>query len=194
MVVPEGQDDAITVREYLRQTQDLLASIKIEEVIRVVDVLRAARRRGATVFIIGNGGSAAGASHFATDLTKASRRSHGPPLRVTSLTDNAALMTAASNDEGYDRVFVSQLEGLLREEDVVVAISASGRSPNVLAAVEFVRQRRAISVALVGFDGGELLGCADHAVHIRSAAGAYGPVEDALLAVHHSIAECLVLA
>lgn len=183
-------DDAAVARDYFRSVHGLLDSVDIASVERAVAALRAARESGSVVYVAGNGGSATAASHFATDLLKATRGSERP-LRVLGLTENVALITALANDENYESVFVGQLESLLRRGDVLVVISASGNSPNVLRAVQLAKDRAATSLALVGFDGGALLREADIAIHVTSERGAYGPVEDVLLAIHHVIADCL---
>ncbi len=187
----EPIDDDAVARAYLDSTRRLLAAVDVDQVTRVVKVLREARERAATVYIVGNGGSAATASHFAADLSKATVRDGSARVRALSLTDNVALMTALSNDQGYEQVFTGQLHGLLRADDVLIAISASGNSPSVLRAVELAHQRRATSIAFVGFDGGELLRCADLAIHVASERGVYGPVEDLHLAIHHLVTTCL---
>ena len=192
--VPESVGDSDVLRTYFTRLRDLLGGVDYEALERIVDLLRVARDRGSAVYVAGNGGSAAAASHFATDLAKATRRPGKSPLRVLSLTDNTAWLTALANDEGYEHVFTGQLESLLRDGDVLILISASGNSPNVIRAAELARQRGAKSVALVGFDGGQLLRLVDISVHAASETDAYGPVEDTLLAVHHAIAACLARA
>lgn len=187
----EPIDDVAVAREYAQRTGEILRSIDLEQVARAVAALRDARTRGATIFLLGNGGSASTASHFATDLTKATGRDGAPGVRALSLTDNVSLMTALSNDVSYEEVFTGQLDPLLRANDVVIAISASGESPNILRAVELARARKATTIALVGFDGGRLVRSVDIAIHVRSSRGEYGPVEDVHLAIHHMVAACL---
>lgn len=187
----EPVDDAALVRAYVDSTSRLLAALDVVQVARVAQALREARRRGATVFVVGNGGSAATASHFVTDLNKLTDRDDAPHIRALSLTDNVPFMSALSNDVDYEHVFSGQLDRLLRPGDVLVAISASGRSPNVLRAVEHARARGLRTIALVGFDGGALLSLAEMAIHVRSEHGAYGPVEDVHHAIQHVLAHCL---
>ena len=112
-------------------------------------------------------------------------------MRVFSLADNTACLSALGNDEGYEQVFASQVDGVVREGDVVLAISASGNSPNVLRAVELATARGATVVALVGFDGGALGDFAEQSVLVPSPVGAYGPVEDIHLMLGHIITRCL---
>lgn len=168
---------------YLSYLSHVFARIDCDAIAAFIDVLERARANGTTVFFCGNGGSAATASHFQNDLT----RWRTDPMKVVSLTDNVAVITALGNDYGYDRIFVMQLECLLAEGDVVVAISASGNSPNVVQAIEFANERKAISVGLTGFDGGRLGELCEIHVHVPSARGEYGPVEDAHMVLDHLV-------
>jgi D-sedoheptulose 7-phosphate isomerase len=177
---PEAADFADGYLGYLSQ---VFARIDREAVAQFVEALERARGEGATVFFCGNGGSAATASHFQNDLT----RWRTDPMKVVSLTDNVAVITALSNDYGYDQIFVMQLEPLLAEGDVVVAISASGNSPNVVQAIEFANERKAVTVGLTGFDGGRLGELCEIHVHVPSARGEYGPVEDAHMVLDHLV-------
>jgi D-sedoheptulose 7-phosphate isomerase len=145
--------------------------------------MRAARDRGATIFFAGNGGSSATAAHWVNDLAKSTRRPGVPPMRVMNLTDNVPWLTALANDEGYDRVFAGQLENLGKPGDVLVVISASGNSPNVLSAIEVAQQTGMVTMGLLGFDGGAALEQLDVVVWIRTEVGAYGLVETAHAAV-----------
>ena len=188
--VAEASEQALAA-DYFRQVSELARSVDLDAVEAVVGMLREARRRGSTVFVIGNGGSAATASHLATDLANAPRRAGQPPLRVFSLTDNNACLTAIGNDDGYDSVFASQLDRCLFPNDVLLAISASGNSPNILRAVELAKARGAWTAALTGFTGGDLTDMVDQAVLVRSPIGAYGPVEDVHLMLGHIFTNCL---
>jgi D-sedoheptulose 7-phosphate isomerase len=145
--------------------------------------------RGNTVFILGNGGSAATASHFACDLAKGTRAPGLPAFRVIPLSDNVPLLTAWANDTSYDRVFAEQLSTLVRPLDVVIAISASGNSPNVLQAAKVAQQSGAILIALTGHGGGQLSLLAN--LTIRVPAQSIEQAEDAHLIIAHSI--CVVL-
>ncbi len=144
-----------------------------------VDELRAARKEGKTVFIIGNGGSAATASHMANDFAKAQI------CRVLSLTDNISHISAIANDENYDDIFVSQLRGHFRQGDILIAISASGNSPNLIKAVEWVKEHGGKTIGLLGFDGGKLRELCDLSVLVKTPKGEYGPVEDIHLVIGH---------
>jgi D-sedoheptulose 7-phosphate isomerase len=149
------------------------------------EALLACHRRRGTVFVLGNGGSAATASHFVCDLAKGTRTDGFPAFRVVSVTDNMPLMTAWANDTSYDRVFAEQLSALVRPGDVVVALSSSGNSPNVLAATRVARQLGATTIALTGQSGGRLGRLAE--LTIRVPASSVEQVEDAHLAIAHSL-------
>jgi len=172
---------------YLRYVSQLLGRLDPRSIAAFIGLLEQAREDGTTVFFIGNGGSAATASHFANDIGVGSRTGRGKPFRALSLTDNVAAMTAIANDEGYDRLFVDQLRIHLRDGDSVVAISASGNSPNVIAAVTYAKSRGAPVVGLTGFDGGELRRLSDISIHVPTAKGEYGPVEDLHMVVDHLV-------
>lgn len=141
--------------------------------------------RGRTVLLAGNGGSAATASHIACDLAKGTRNGGGPTFRVVALTDNVPLMTAWANDTDYARVFAEQVNSLAQPGDLLVAISASGASPNIVAAAEAARDARALVLALTGRGGGLLAPLADLAIRIP--ADRIEIVEDAHMAIGHSL-------
>jgi D-sedoheptulose 7-phosphate isomerase len=180
-------------RRYALYLAELLAELDCEAIERVGRVFEDARKNGRTIFLIGNGGSAATASHFANDLGLGPRVKGGKPYRAISLTDNMAFVTAAGNDLGYETVFVEQLKTLMRPGDVVVAISASGNSPNVIKAIEYAKAHGACTVGLTGFDGGQLRKIVDECVHIDTPRGDYGPVEDLHLMLDHLMASYLTM-
>lgn len=146
-------------------------------------------RRGGAVFVMGNGGSAATASHFVCDLAKGTRIDGLPAFRVVALNDNAPLLTAWANDSGYERVFAEQLAALVRPGDLVMLISASGNSPNILAAVEVAHCAGATTIALTGATGGRLARCAHLSICVPTPS--IEQVEDAHLIVAHSL--CVAL-
>jgi D-sedoheptulose 7-phosphate isomerase len=177
---------------YLHYVGVVLSRISVDEIALFVEVLVAAREKETSIYFIGNGGSASTASHFANDLaigTKAWDKS----FRAVSLCDNQAIIMAIGNDYGYDQVFSKQLEVLLRKDDVVVAISASGNSGNLIHAMEFAKKRGAITVGLTSFDGGKLRKIVDVSVHVPAEKGEYGPAEDGHLVLDHLIGSYLKL-
>lgn len=155
------------------------------------DALEHARVRGQTIFLLGNGGSAATASHFAEDLWFGTHVDGKYAYRVVCLADNVPAITALANDTGYENVFIEQLRALFRPGDVVVAISASGNSPNVVRAIEYANANDGVTIGLTGFDGGRLRKICQVCVHVETAAGEYGPVEDIHLVMDHLITSYL---
>jgi D-sedoheptulose 7-phosphate isomerase len=172
---------------YLRYLSEVLASIDREAIAAFADALLAARSRGARIFFLGNGGSAATASHWVNDLT----RWRGRPFRALSLTENVAVLTAVANDYGYDHVFKQQLETLMGPGDMVVAISASGNSRNVIEAIEYANANGGVTVGLTGFDGGRLREIAQIVVHAPTNKGEYGPAEDVHTILDHLVTSYL---
>ena len=162
--------------EYAEYFGSSLKALDFKAVGQVIDVLLHTRENGKHIFFIGNGGSAATASHFANDVAIGTRCSN-KPFKAISLTDNSAIITAIANDDGYDQIFIKQLEVLMERGDVVVAISASGNSPNVVKAVEFANSIGGTTVGFTGFDGGKLKRICTTVVHVGTDRGEYGPVE-----------------
>jgi len=177
------------VFDYFEALGDVLRSCEREAVGRLGALLWAAWEADQQVFLLGNGGSAATASHFACDLGKGTVVPGKRRFRALSLADNLSMLTALGNDIGYDKVFTEQLVALLRPGDLVIAISASGNSPNVVDAVEYANQSGGVTAALVGFGGGRLKEIAQHTVHFAS--DNYGLVEDAHLVLEHALTQWL---
>lgn len=178
-------------RSYLTYLAEVLQGIEVSDIERFTKTLLDARERGATVFFIGNGGSAATASHFANDISIGTY-SYEKPFRVMSLTDNQAIITAIGNDFGYQDIFVRQLKVLGKPGDVVVGISASGNSPNLLAAFEYAKTAGIRTVAITAFDGGKLKPLADEGIHVPTAPKEYGPAEDAHMVLDHLVGAYLM--
>lgn len=178
---------------YLRDLADLFTRIDRQQVAAFAKALLDARARGARIYFLGNGGSAATACHFANDLLIAGNAG-GAPFRASSLADNMAIITATANDRDFREVFVRQLRSALDAGDVVIAISASGNSPNVLAAIEYANSAGAVTVGLTGFGGGRLRTMAQISVHVETEEGQYGPVEDAHLVLNHVVTSFLARA
>lgn len=184
-IFSESQSGADYGRRYAAYLSELLRSLDVEAIEKMMDIFQKARADGKTIFFAGNGGSAATCSHFAEDLAYGTWREGTKPFRVLGLADNAAYITALGNDEGYENVFVGQLRNLFEKGDVLVAISASGNSPNVVKAVEYANNMGGTTIGMVGFDGGKLKGICHHCCHVKTAKGAYGPVEDIHLVLDH---------
>jgi D-sedoheptulose 7-phosphate isomerase len=178
-------------RGYLSYLAELLEKMDESAVATFIDALVEARERGARIFFIGNGGSAATASHFANDVAIGCR-SWDRPFRAISLTDNVPVLTAIANDYGYEHIFALQLRTMMVPGDVVVAISASGNSPNVVRALQYANENGAVTVSLTGFDGGELKRISHINVHVPTEKGEYGPVEDVHMVLDHLVGAFLM--
>jgi Phosphoheptose isomerase len=179
-------EPAAFAQGYFDHVTEILAHIDVNAVASFIRELLDARERGARIFFLGNGGSASTASHFVNDISIGSK-SWSKPFRANSLVDNTAVLTAIANDDGYDEVFTQQLRSQLHQGDLVVAISVSGNSRNVVDAVEYAKSAGARTVALTGFDGGKLHTLADVIVHVPTNPGEYGLAEDAHLVLDHLI-------
>jgi D-sedoheptulose 7-phosphate isomerase len=178
-------------RAYLDYVQSVLRRIDTAEIGRFIRTLLDARERGAMVFFVGNGGSAATASHFANDLSIGTN-DYDTPFRAISLTDNVPVLTAIGNDFGYEEIFVRQLRILGKRGDVIVGISASGNSPNLLRAFEHARSAGIKTVAITAFDGGKLKAIADEGIHVSTGPKEYGPAEDAHMVLDHLVGAYLI--
>ena len=155
------------VEQYLDDVVQAAQAVDLAQVCQAVDCLQSAYNDGRAVYVIGNGGSAAAASHLAQDLSKGSMPDiEGKRFRVLSLTDNVPFMTALSNDIGFDRVFDLQLRQFAEPNDILIVISGSGNSPNVLKAVEYAKTLPMTTISLTGFDGGALHKASDIQLHV----------------------------
>lgn len=167
----------------------MLSALPAQEVTGTGRRLLECYDRGGTVFLVGNGGSAATASHFACDLSKGTRSDILPRFRVVALTDNVPLMTAWGNDDSFDRIFAEQLTALVRSGDVVLAISASGNSPNVLEAMRAARAAGAVTIAWTGPSGGQVAELVDSVVRVP--AETIEGVEDGHMVMAHALTRYL---
>jgi len=177
-------------KNYFSYLTSIFDKIDLSEIEEFINILLDARERGATVYFIGNGGSASTASHFANDLAFGVRE-YNKPFKVVSMVDNTSVMTALGNDNGYDEIFSRQLQIYGKSGDVLVAISASGNSKNLIKAFECALPIGIKTVALTAFDGGRLRKMADHCVHVPTNKGEYGPAEDLHLILDHLVGNYL---
>jgi len=176
-------------KDYLTELKAVFDRLPLTELDRVIQTVEAAHKAGRQIFIIGNGGSAATASHMMNDLCKGTLGHKGDApwkrFRVIALTDNVSLMTAWANDTDYRHVFSEPLKNLAERGDLLVAISASGNSPNIIAAVEAAKVIGLQVIGLAGFGGGKLAQMADVSFVVPS--DGYGPVEDVHMILDHII-------
>ena len=178
-----------SVSNYITTLQQTMDQLPRETIVRVIDLLHAARLSGRQVFIMGNGGSASTATHFVCDLSKNTRHQAWPHFKAIGLSDNMAVFSAYANDEGYENVFSQQLANLVMPDDIVIAISASGNSKNILNGVLFAKSQNAITIGFTGFDGGSLASLVDIDVHVNSTVIEH--VEDIHLMLEHIIVKSL---
>lgn len=176
---------------YFDYLQSVLKRVDTMEVGCFIQTLLDARERGVTVFFIGNGGSAATASHFANDLAIGTNH-YDRPFRAISLTDNVPSITAISNDFGYEEIFVRQLRILGKKGDVLVGISASGNSPNLIKAFDYALSAGIRTVAITAFDGGKMKTLADEGIHVPTGPKEYGPAEDVHMVLDHLVGAYLM--
>jgi len=171
----------------LKATIDRIPADDVEAAVKLVDRTRRAR---CVVYIAGNGGSAATASHFVNELTKSVENPGLPRVRAYALTDNIPLFSAYANDQGYEHSFSEQIAGIIGAGDLLIAISASGQSPNILRAVDTARSAGAATIGITGFDGGRLKDMVDVCILVPS--HNIRQVEDVHMALVHLIGSCLV--
>jgi D-sedoheptulose 7-phosphate isomerase len=173
------------IQEYLDDLQTTLSNLPLADIEQAVEVLLHARLNDKQVFTLGNGGSAATASHFACDLGKNTVVPGYPRFRVMALTDNMPLFSALANDYGYEHVFAEQLANLVRPGDVVIGISGSGNSANVLNAMRLANEIGATTIGMTGFDGGKLKDLVD--ICILAPSNCMEKVEDVHLILEHLV-------
>jgi len=174
------------VDDYFAHLTTAIAGIDNDAVTAWINRLAQARSEGATIFVAGNGGSAATASHFATDIVKGASYGKAQRFRVVALTDSMSTITAYANDVSYDVVFAEQLRNLGRPGDVLVTISGSGSSPNIVRVIEAAQELDMDVIALTGFEGGKSGPMAD--IHINVPSDHMGRIEDVHMALCHAAA------
>lgn len=173
------------IQDYISGQQAALNSIDPDRVAEIVQILKEAHTEGRNIFAFGNGGSAANASHFATDLGKGSSDALGRRFKILSLNDNVSWMTAIGNDYSYDDVFCRQLENYAQPGDVVLTMSVSGSSPNLVNAITWANDNQCHTIALVGGKKGKLAELAKKVLVIDSEH--YGRVEDCHMGICHML-------
>jgi D-sedoheptulose 7-phosphate isomerase len=177
------------ISAYLIEMQTTLSNMPIDMIERVVGLLREARSQKKRVFLFGNGGSAATASHLACDLAKGTSTNGKPRLRAIALTDNMPLISAWANDSSYENIFAQQLQDHVEPGDVVIGISGSGKSLNVLNGIKVARSAGAITIGFTGLGGGDLKDLVDLCIVVPD--NSIDQVEDVHLMLGHVITSCL---
>ena len=164
-------------KNYFDYLKVLIDKLSIENVSKFIELILETRENNKTIFFIGNGGSASTASHFVNDISLGSTQFE-KPFRAISLCDNQAVITAIGNDDGYENIFLQQLQTQAKAGDVLVAISASGNSPNIIKAINWAKDNDLTTVGLSAFDGGMLAKLSNLNIHVPTKIGEYGPAED----------------
>ncbi|MBX7148117.1 SIS domain-containing protein [bacterium] len=177
-------------KKYFNYLKAVLDGMDIASMVALEAELETARNEGRTIFVAGNGGSAATATTMANDIGFDIIKKTGvdKPFKLFALTDNSSVITAIANDVGYENLFTSQLKIHYKPGDRLLVISASGNSPNVVNAVEWVKSHGGRVIGFLGFDGGKLKNMCDVVIHAPTIKGDYGPVEDAHLIMNHVLA------
>ncbi len=180
--------------EYINDLYEKMQNVDLDELYNVLQYIKKCSLHNNTLFLIGNGGSASTCSHMANDIGYGVyKRSYGnESIRVISLAENLAINTAIANDEDYVKIFVRQLEMNYKNGDVLLVISVSGKSKNVLAAAKWVKEHNGVVLSFTGIDGGEVKELSDACIHIESDNNNYGVVEDIHLMINHIVSLCLV--
>lgn len=186
-----NRDPVVFAKAYFDYLIEVIKKIDTNAVGQFIETILDARAREANIYFIGNGGSAATASHFANDIAIGTN-SYAKPFRAVSLTDNQAVITAIANDFGYEDIFLRQLQVLGRKGDVLVAISASGNSPNLVKTMEYAKTVGIKAVAITAFDGGKMKKIADEGIHVITEAKEYGPAEDSHMILDHLVGAYLI--
>ena len=183
----EGTKEIITA--YISEVGNTLANLQMDGITRVVNLIEDARLKGKRVFVFGNGGSAATASHFASDLSKGAISKGKPRIRAHALTDNVPGLSAWANDTSYENIFSEQLENHVESGDIAIGISGSGNSQNVINGMKAARAKGASTIGFIAFDGGKLKGCVD--IDIIVPTFNMEQAEDIHLLLCHVITTCL---
>jgi D-sedoheptulose 7-phosphate isomerase len=175
------------VTDYLLRLKHILDDIDADVVSDIIDMLELTLVNKSRIYIIGNGGSAATASHMVNDLGAGLRRRDIVNFDVISLGDNSPVVSAIANDIGYENIFFMQMKGLINPNDVVIAISCSGDSPNIIKSVDYAKDLGCKIIGITGFDGGYLKSISDISFHVNAPKNEYGLVEDTHMILDHII-------
>ncbi|MDD2886725.1 MAG: SIS domain-containing protein [Aliarcobacter sp.] len=175
------------VEKYKSKLKFLVDEIDYKTIQEIVNTLDASNKQGGKIYIIGNGGSAATASHMVNDLGVGLKRRNIRNFNIESLADNVPVCTAIANDMGYENIFYEQVKEKIKKEDVLIAISCSGNSLNILKAVEYGKIKEAKIIGITGFDGGILKQKSDISFHVQTEKGQYGLVEDIHMILDHML-------
>jgi D-sedoheptulose 7-phosphate isomerase len=178
------------IKDYISDLTSVLTTLPFSNIEKTIETVIQANENNKKIFIFGNGGSAATASHFTCDINKGTLNGLKNRFRVICLSDNIPTMLAYANDMSYEDIFIEQLKNYLEENDVVIGISGSGNSQNVLKAIEYAGKNKAVTIAFTGFNGGKLAGMVD--IPIVIPVNDMQKVEDGHLILTHMIMQALI--
>lgn len=177
----------VFIKGYVEKLKNLLDAIDIDAISKIIDLFEETQDNGGIIYVIGNGGSAATASHMANDLNIGLKRRGIRKFNVVSLADNSSVGTAISNDIGFENLFYMQLEDVINKKDLLIAISCSGNSPNIVKAVNYAKEKNAKIIGCTGFGPSQLRELSDINFHVDTPKGEYGLVEDMHMILDHII-------
>lgn len=175
------------IENYIQNLQSVLSNIDIKSIQKIIDTMESVAAVNSKIYIIGNGGSAATASHMANDLSIGLKLREIRNFNVESLSDNSSVCTAIANDVGYENIFYAQLKNKITKDDLLIAISCSGNSANIVKAAEYAKEIGTTIVGMTGFEGGKLRELSDIEFHVATNKGEYGIVEDVHMILDHII-------
>ncbi|MGC8737041.1 MAG: SIS domain-containing protein [Candidatus Hydrogenedens sp.] len=172
---------------YCERLCQILTHLNKDVLTKIADVMWNKISEGKTLFLAGNGGSSSVLSHWVNDLVVGNYVTNCPPIRAINLSDNQAVITALGNDEGYENIFIGQLRAFAKEGDLLIAMSVSGNSPNVIKVVEWAKEHEIKTIGIAGCDGGRMISLCDYGLLVASTKDEYGPVEDVFCIITHII-------
>ena len=172
--------------KYIDRLKNLLSKLDVDVIEMIIDTIENTSSKG-KIYIIGNGGSAATGTHMVNDLSIGLKLRDIKNLNIECLSDNSAVCTAIANDIGYENIFYAQLKDKITQNDMLIAISCSGNSKNIIKALDYVKEQKAVIIGMTGFSGGQLKKLCDISYHIDSEKGEYGVVEDLHMILDHII-------
>lgn len=180
----------LVIDNYLSRVSESILRIRTNDIDFLGKKIKEINKNGGGVYVVGNGGSAALANHFATDIGVGALK-HNKPMKIISLVSNISSLTASANDYGYEFVFSRELEIISTSQDLLILISSSGNSLNLLEAAKIAKERGVQTFGILGFDGGKLKNLVDYYIHVESRIGDYGVIEDCHSVILHAITEAL---
>ena len=180
----------LVIDNYLSRVSESILSIRTNDIEFLGKKIKEINKNGGGVYVVGNGGSAALANHFATDIGVGALK-HNKPMKIISLVSNISSLTASANDYGYEFVFSRELEIISTSQDLLILISSSGNSLNLLEAAKIAKERGVQTFGILGFDGGKLKNLVDYYIHVESRIGDYGVIEDCHSVILHATTEAL---